>query len=386
MQFPTFFDYKCYWVAKIKGNSLTIARVISMPASASPSVRQNFDYSTLDATTSQFVQQQTGEIRALMKRTAQDIIEVGQKLTEVKKKLGHGRFRDWLRSEFQWSVSAATRFMQVSEQFQFINLSNLDLAPSALYELAAPSTPEAAREEALSRAKTGESITHKAAQTIKQKYATPPTKPKREPESEPASQLPSPTSTPAPILPQSSSKQQIVAILPRSQPLAESQTTNALLPQARATLQVNQPTPPVSIPDVPGEWWQLGGRHLLYCGDPNSEEFLGRITEKVSLLLAFPPIPDWQSGVQAKTTISLATPSSPQGNDLRMFEDMIELMLLLYSGVGDMIVNCFLPSPEVLWVVNRLNRQSLLVEPDSKRCNAVITDWKKANLKAEQVN
>jgi hypothetical protein len=147
MQLQTFLTTNSYWVAKIKGSSLTIARVISMPASVSPSVRQDFDYSTLDATTSQFVQQQTGEIRALMKRTAQDIIEVGQKLTQVKKKLGHGRFRDWLRSEFQWSVSAATRFMQVSEQFQFVNLSNLDLAPSALYELAAPSTPEAARKK-----------------------------------------------------------------------------------------------------------------------------------------------------------------------------------------------------------------------------------------------
>ena len=383
MQLQTFLTINSYWVAKIKGNSLTIVRVISMPASVSPSVRQDFDYSTLDATTSQFVQQQTGEIRALMKRTAQDIIEVGQKLTQVKKQLGHGRFRDWLRSEFQWSVSAATRFMQVSERFQFINLSNLDLAPSALYELAAPSTPEAAREEALSRAKTGEAITHKAAQTIKQKYATPATKPKREPEPEPVSQLPSPTSTPALLLEQSSSKQQIVAILPRSQPLAGSQTPNALLPQVRATFPVNQPTPPVSSSDVPGDWWQLGGKHLLYCGDPNSPEFTGRITEKVRLLLAFPLFPEWLPAIPAKTRI-IADEYLPQGKKLEQLNESLESIVLLYSNLGELVVCCFLPSPEILSLLNRHSRRGLFAEPDSKRVAAVISDWKGAGLKVER--
>jgi hypothetical protein len=133
MKKTSLLTYKCYKVARIEGDSLTIACIFPMPALATHKERQQFDYSTLDPQTSQFVQQQTGEIRALMKRTAQDIIEVGQKLTQVKKQLGHGRFRDWLQAEFAWSVSAATRFMQVSERFQFVNLANLDLAPSALY-------------------------------------------------------------------------------------------------------------------------------------------------------------------------------------------------------------------------------------------------------------
>ncbi len=197
---PMFFNHKCYWIVKIKGDSLTIARVISMPALANPSDRQEFDYSTLDNSTSQFVQQQTGEIRALMKRTAQDIIELGQKLLAVKEKLGHGRFGDWLHAEFEWSMSAATRFMQVSERFQFVNLANLNLAPSALYDLAAPSTPQAARDEALARASSGETITHTTAKAIKQKYASRSPKPKQQPEPEPTSQLPSPPSIQVPLL------------------------------------------------------------------------------------------------------------------------------------------------------------------------------------------
>lgn len=65
---------------------------------------QGFDYATLNAETRLVVQQQTSEIRTLMRRTAQDIINIGQKLIEVKEQLGHGQFRNWLKAEFNWSV------------------------------------------------------------------------------------------------------------------------------------------------------------------------------------------------------------------------------------------------------------------------------------------
>lgn len=105
-----------------------------------------------------------------MRRTASDIFDIGQKLTEVKQQLGHGSFMSWLKSEFNWSVSAATRFMQVSEQFKFINLVNSDIAASALYELAAPSTPMDARAEAIERALKGEPITYFKAREIVNRY------------------------------------------------------------------------------------------------------------------------------------------------------------------------------------------------------------------------
>lgn len=46
-----------------------------------------FDYSGLDAEARIVVQQRTGEIKSLMRRTASDIVEVGQKLIEVKERL-----------------------------------------------------------------------------------------------------------------------------------------------------------------------------------------------------------------------------------------------------------------------------------------------------------
>ena len=90
----------------------------------------NFEYDILDAETQMVVQQRTNEVKTLMRRTSQDVIAIGQKLIEVKQHLGHGNFINWLKSEFNWSVSTATKFMQVGEQFKFINFTNLNITAS----------------------------------------------------------------------------------------------------------------------------------------------------------------------------------------------------------------------------------------------------------------
>jgi hypothetical protein len=60
--------------------------------------------------------------------------------------------------------------MQVAEQFKYTNLIHLSIAASALYELAAPSTPESARLEAIERAKSGELISYSKAKQIADHY------------------------------------------------------------------------------------------------------------------------------------------------------------------------------------------------------------------------
>lgn len=129
-----------------------------------------FNYDNLDSMTRIVVQQRTDEIKSLLRRTAQDIINIGQKLVEVKQELGHGHFLAWLRTEFDWSESAARKFMQVSRQFKTVKFTDLNIATSALYLLSADSTSEAAREEALERARTGEVITRAKAKAIAQQY------------------------------------------------------------------------------------------------------------------------------------------------------------------------------------------------------------------------
>lgn len=112
----------------------------------------NFEYLHLDRETRTIVRQRTSEIKDLMRLTAENIIYIGQKLTDVKEQLGHGSFQSWLRSEFEWSEQTARQFMQVyrwSETIENKNFVFSQLATSALYLLAAPSTPTEAREEVL---------------------------------------------------------------------------------------------------------------------------------------------------------------------------------------------------------------------------------------------
>lgn len=129
-------------------------------------------YAELDSETRIVVQQRTTEIKALMKRAASDIIEIGQKLIEVKARLEHGRFYGWLRAEFDWTPMTANRFMHVADRFKSNNLLD-SFAPSALYLLAAPSAPDSARDEALDRAASGETITHQTAREIVSNHRPP---------------------------------------------------------------------------------------------------------------------------------------------------------------------------------------------------------------------
>lgn len=371
-------------VVKIGIAYITSTCVISMPTSASPKAWKTFDYAILDDSTSVFVQQQTGEIRGLMKRTVESIFEIGQRLIIVKERLGHGRFGSWLETEFEWSQDTANNFINVAKKFgKFTNFSEFDMAASALYMLAAPSTPDAARDEAISRAAKGESISFKTAKNIKQKYTVPALKPEATPKQskEPVTKLPSndimsPSQPPI--------KQEIIAIRSPAQVEIHSGANQSMMPTT-AQMALPQLAPLVPREDVPGAWWQLGTKHLLYSGDPNSTGFLARVPDNLGLLLAFPPTRQWQALVEAETRI-ITNKYLPKGKDVRLFEDTLESNILLYSNVGEVVVSCFMPSVEILSIINRQDRRALLAEPDSKRVNAIISDWKLAGLKVERLS
>lgn len=165
-----------------------------------------FDYDTLAPDLREMVQEHTGEIRTLARRAAQDIVEIGERLIEVKGALEHGRFQEWVKAEFGWSYQAAHRFMQVGSQFKTLNLRDLNIAPSALYALASGSTPGFIREEIIEMAQaTGHPVTHKAVQErLAAHHAdTPPAEPEDEsvptpaPEVEPPALLSAPPRSPA---------------------------------------------------------------------------------------------------------------------------------------------------------------------------------------------
>ena len=128
-----------------------------------------FDYAQLDSETRVVVQQKTSEIKERMRNAAQSIVEIGERLLDIKQRLGHGSFGAWLKAEFEWSQDTARNFMNVAERFGQ-NPKISEFAPSALYLLASPSTPDAARADALDRVDRGEKVTHTTAKQIVQTH------------------------------------------------------------------------------------------------------------------------------------------------------------------------------------------------------------------------
>jgi hypothetical protein len=82
------------------------------------------------------------EIRKLARRTAGDLVEIGQRLCEAKKIAGHGLWLTWLRDELGMTPRAAQRLMSVASLAgKYDIVSHLDLSARLLYLLAARSTP-----------------------------------------------------------------------------------------------------------------------------------------------------------------------------------------------------------------------------------------------------
>src|SRR6516162_2648405 len=98
------------------------------------------------------------EIRRLGKRVVADVIEIGRHLKECKRIVGHGNWLEWLEREFGWTDDTALNFMRVYEMSKTQNFRDLNLPVAGLYLLAAPSTPQAARDEVISHAESGERV------------------------------------------------------------------------------------------------------------------------------------------------------------------------------------------------------------------------------------
>jgi hypothetical protein len=113
-----------------------------------------------DPTTAAALIEHARQIRELGKRTVDQIIEIGRRLIECRKLVGHGAWLPWLEREFGWSDRTARNFMRAYDLAgsKLEKFSDLSLPVSALYLLAAPSTPERVRDDVIARAEAGEAI------------------------------------------------------------------------------------------------------------------------------------------------------------------------------------------------------------------------------------
>ena len=321
-------------------------------------VSPSFDYSSLDQETLSFVQLRTKEIRRLVKRTSQDIVDIGRYLTEVKDRLGYGNFYPWLDGEFGWGSRTAIRFMRVAERFgQIDNLSDLNILSTALYVLSAPSTPVEATAEAIERAKQGEKISDKTAIAIKAKYkalkeqAKSKVQPKKVEQVEPG---------------ETENRESRLSVDSVSQP-------SSGLPEKRDQLKQEILAVVPSQKAVQNSWWQLGEHHRLFCGEPKSQEFLKRLPQDIGLSITFLPENDFSLVPSIKSIFSCAFRAE--------YEDL-ELDLLIKTSIrtttkpNEIVVFNYIYYIELLALTEKLGCYFWVAEPDLQKCEKILAIWR----------
>ena len=125
-----------------------------------------FDYSSLDANTAKLAKETAIEIKAREKAIWENIIEIGNRLIEVKNALPHGKFGKWIDNEFQWSDDTAERYMKIAKELGNIpisaNLRNLKMSAITTLAKTFSDADEETKEKILEQVETKTEETGKA--------------------------------------------------------------------------------------------------------------------------------------------------------------------------------------------------------------------------------
>ncbi len=95
-------------------------------------IQAGFDYAALPVDAALTARAAAERIKLRLKRTVEDIIEIGRELTAVKDELPHGQFLPWIAAEFEMSHVTATQFMNVAERFGGQILNNCNYSGTSL--------------------------------------------------------------------------------------------------------------------------------------------------------------------------------------------------------------------------------------------------------------
>lgn len=112
------------------------------------------------------IEKTTAEILILKDQTAQNIIEIGKRLIEVKENLQHGEFSEWLKKRVDISHRTANNFMKVATTFSN-SQSISNLGSTKLFLLAG--LDEENREEVMQENNIEEMTTRELEQVVKEK-------------------------------------------------------------------------------------------------------------------------------------------------------------------------------------------------------------------------
>lgn len=314
-------------------------------------------YDTLTPENRVAVKQKTTEIKEHLRHTAQNIREIGQRLVDVRSRLKYGQFDSWLKFEFDWSRRTAYNFINVYETFgNCANFAQITIPISALYLLAAPSTPLKIRSEFLERAMAGQKVSHKSIlRAIKEVDV----------------QL---ASNNAPV--DSSKLTFLESKLATTPPKVEVEDKTSVFEHLQSKPFSASLTIINSITRILPGWYLLDNTNILFCGDTASTEFIECVPQ-AAFALAIPSSKkslDWLIKKARAVTVL---------KEAELDEALIERLLLMFSERKETVIFPYLPNWKILRVAQKLERKFYTGDSDPERCNEVVM---KLGLKAKRVN
>ena len=303
-----------------------------------------------------FLDEETTKLNLLLKKTAEDIVKIGNCLNRVKQRLDYGLFNSWVKQEFAMSDRTANRMMKVANTFSMETVSNLNISPTILYELSKDSTPEPVIQKVLDKAKQGEKISGTKVQIIKENYELENQK----------TQLPShlDENIEEKLLSEPDHIQEESDL-----PVLTSELQTRLNPTSEQKQQI---VGVVRRQDT----WELG-KHLLFCGDPNSDRFIKLLPRTIALNLAFPLDRSWLfSGIaRASSHVNFFTEYRSELEPILLGTN-IETYIKLTTDLNDAVSICFLPDPIILQKADELGCICFIAEPDRAKCELLVELWK----------
>lgn len=328
-------------------------------------VAAKFNYEALESQQRIDVKQAVQAIREKLRRAAQDIWEIGRMLSEVQSTLQRGQFDDWLKTEFDWSRRTAYKFISVYKRFdRSINLEEIDIATSALYLLAAESTPEEIREEFIQKAQDGKKITHQevfqVVQELKQKSNS--------------------KSQELELLETSSTTRKMTEIA-TSEPTTSGQQIITVIPQIDVEKPVAELTEPLdsivnlNLVEIDKGWYRLNNQHRVFCGDTALPEFANHIPY-ATLAIAI-TYDDWAHDwliEKAKTVVVF-----PESEFDRQ---KLTGLIIMFSAADDTVIFPWLPEAEIIEITHQLGRKVYAGDINSQKCQAAID---KTGLSVEKI-
>lgn len=342
-----------------------------MARSAKPApITALFDYDSLEAGQRSIIQQRTGEIRERLRRSAQDVWEIGQKLSDVRSRLKYGQFLTWIKAEFGWSQRTAYNFINVYETFgdRFANLAKVNIATSLLYQLASPSVPEELREQILRAAEQGDTMTAKELQATIQKRRMLKSAAVRKEKKQ------------AKGASKKSSKQQAESATGQTGGQTGERTGDGVEIVTVIAQSADEPLPQgakesgkggrrktasdAELVIQPG-WYQLEGQHLVFCGDTATQVFAAW-APMAKLAIAITGndwAHDWLID-QAENVVVIPT--------AQYSDDKLKQLLKLLSRPGDVVMFPWLPDAKMLAIAHKLGRTVYAGEDNIGKCGQAI--------------